>query len=44
VYRTTAYEFEWRCECGAAGTLAWAHAKLPPLFEDQPKQPELFEK
>lgn len=44
VERKTRYEFDWRCECGAAGRLAWAHAKLPPLFEDQPVQAELFDK
>lgn len=36
----TAYEFDWRCPCGCAGTVAWAHAAPPPALTT-PKHPPL---
>lgn len=27
------YEFEWRCQCGLAGSISWAHSSPPPTFE-----------
>lgn len=30
---TTPFEFEWRCLCGRAGLIAWAHANPPPIFD-----------
>ena len=29
----TPYEFDWRCICHRAGTIAWAHAADPPQFK-----------
>lgn len=34
VERESDYEFRWRCRCGRAGVLSWAHADPPPLFLD----------
>lgn len=28
------YEFDWRCLCGRGGTISWAHANPPPIFND----------
>lgn len=39
---TTAYEFDYRCVCGAKGRIAWAHANPPPVFRADPQQAELF--
>jgi len=30
----TAYEFSWRCACGRAGVIAWAHAHPPPQLDE----------
>lgn len=35
------YRFDWRCACGLAGRIAWAHARPAPLF--RVSQPTLFE-
>jgi len=42
VRQTSPYEFEWRCSCGEAGVISWAHAEKPPLFEVESLLP--FEK
>lgn len=26
------WEFDWRCPCGFAGTVSWAHNAEPPAF------------
>ncbi len=37
VRQVSPWEFDWTCSCGEAGTISWAHASPPPLFEaDQP--------
>lgn len=29
------YEFAWQCSCGESGSISWAHASEPPLFEQE---------
>ncbi len=37
------FEFEWRCACGQARLISWAHANPSPVFQPpQPIQKELF--
>ncbi len=33
VQPVTPWEFDWRCDCGNAGTIAWARAKEPPVYQ-----------
>jgi hypothetical protein len=38
------YEFDWRCVCGRAGTISYAHASPPPVWlGEQATQGELFD-
>lgn len=32
VVKRTDYEYDWLCECGARGTISWAHHAPPPTF------------
>lgn len=29
------WEFDWRCVCGWAGSISWAHAHPPPVFRGE---------
>ena len=42
VVAVTTYEFDYRCPCGRAGRIAWAHAAEPPLWVVVESQPPLF--
>lgn len=46
VSQSSPYEFDWRCACGNAGSISWAHANEPPSFkavEATPTQQGLFD-
>ena len=37
----TPYEYNWRCACGRAGSISWAHIDDPP--ESEADTPGLFD-
>lgn len=37
------WEFHYRCGCGFAGTVSWAHRNPPPEFRGEPTQGGLFD-
>ena len=40
VVRETPYEYAWRCGCGRAGLIAWAHANPAPQWDE--READLF--